>query len=84
MNEKFTPEKLEQINMDRAAAMAKTLMNVGGFPVLVCGVIPGPKGNKLVSFTFSGADKADMREMLLDYLKEIDNSSFHIPKGYNS
>jgi hypothetical protein len=84
MGNKMTPQKLEEINMDRAAAMAKTLMGVGGFPVLVCGVIPGPpgKGNQLVSFTFSGADKAAMREMLMDYINEMDGSSFHVPDGY--
>jgi len=82
MNEEFTPKKLEEINMNRAAGMAKTLMAIGGIPVLVCGIIPGPEGNQLVSFTFSGADKAQMREMLLDYLREIDRSNFHVPKGY--
>lgn len=84
MSKKPSPKQIEEINMDRAAAMAKTLIAVGGIPVLVCGVIPGDKGNQLVSFTFSGADKAAMREMLLDYLREMDKSSFHIPKGYGS
>lgn len=84
MAEKFSPEKIQEINMDRAAGMAKTLMALGGFPVLICGIIPGEQGNQLVSFTFSGADKAQMREMLLEYLREMDGSSFHIPKGYGS
>lgn len=84
MNEKFTPKKLEEINLERAAGMAKTLMSIGGVPVLICGIIPGPEGNALVSFTFSGADKEQMREMLLEYLREIDKSSYHIPKGYGS
>ena len=78
MNEKFTPKKIEEINMDRAAAMAKTLMAIGGIPVLICGIIPGPEGNNLVSFTFSGADKVQMREMLLDYLRHMDDSSFYL------
>jgi hypothetical protein len=84
MSNKMTPQQLEEINMDRAAWMAKTLMAVGGFPVLVCGVIPGPesKGNQLVSFAFSGADKAAMREMLMEYLRVIDGSSYHVPAGY--
>lgn len=77
-------KQIEEINMDRAAAMAKTLMAVGGIPVLICGVIPGVQGSQLVSFTFSGADKAQMREMLLDYLRHMDDSSFHVPSGYGS
>jgi len=84
MNEKFTPKKLEEINMERAATMAKTLMAVGGIPILICGVIPSQNGNQLVSFTFSGADREQMREMLLDYLREMDKSSFHVPDGYGS
>lgn len=84
MGESLSPKQIEEINMDRAATMAKTLMAVGGFPVLICGVIPGTKGNQLVSFSFSGADKAAMREMLLDYLREMDSSSFHVPSGYGT
>lgn len=82
MAESLSRKQIEEINMDRAAAMAKTLMSVGGFPVLICGVIPGPEGNQLVSFSFSGADKGQMREMLLDYLKHMDDSSFHVLAGY--
>lgn len=82
MAESLSRKQIEEINMDRAAGMAKTLMAVGGFPVLICGVIPGPEGNKLVSFGFSGADKAGMREILLEFLKEMDDSSFHVPAGY--
>lgn len=77
-------KQIEEINLDRAATMAKTLIAVGGIPVLICGVIPGVEGNQLVSFSFSGADKAQMREMLLDYLKHMDDSNFHVPAGYGS
>lgn len=82
MAESLSPRQIEEINMDRAASQVKTFMAVGGFPILVCGVIPGPEGNKLVSFSFSGADKAGMREILLDYLRHMDDSSFHVPAGY--
>jgi len=79
-----SPEQNKEINLDRAAAMAKTLIAIGGFPVLICGIIPGVEGNQLVSFTFSGADKAEMREMLMDYIRHMDDSSFHVPAGYGS
>lgn len=84
MAENLSPRQIQEINMDRAATMAKTLMGVGGFPVLICGIIPGAQGNKLVTFSFTGADKAEMREMLVEYLREMDNSSFHVPTGYGS
>lgn len=84
MPQKMTRKQLEEVNMDRAAAMAKTMMGICGFPVLICGVVPGDEGNQLVSFTFSGADKVQMREMLLDYLRHMDDSSFHVPSGYGS
>lgn len=79
-----SPEKIKEINIERGAAMAKTLTAVGGIPVLICAVIPGIEGNQLVSFTFSGADKDQMREMLLDYLRHMEDSSFHVPSGYGS
>ena len=82
MEERFTPKKIEEINMNRAAQMVKTLMAVGGIPVLVCGIIPDLDGNKLVSFTFTGADKSTMREMLIDYLRHMDESEYHVPEGY--
>lgn len=82
MAKNISPKQIEEINLDRASSMAKTLIGVGGFPVLICGVIPGVEGNQLVTFSFSGADKAEMREMLLDYLKHLDSSNFHVPAGY--
>lgn len=82
MAESLSRKQIEEINMERAAGMAKTLIGIGGFPVLICGVIPGSDGNQLVTFSFSGADKVGMREMLLDYLRHIDDSSFHVPAGY--
>jgi len=84
MEEIHSPKQIEEINLSRAAQMAKTLMSVGGFPVLICGIIPGEKGNKLVTFTFSGADKNAMREMLMEYLGELDDSSYHVPEGYGT
>lgn len=84
MAKNLSPKQIEEINLERATSMAKTLMGVGGIPVLVCGIIPGEDGNSLVSFSFSGADKDQMREMLLDYLRHMDDSSFHVPSGYGS
>lgn len=84
MAEPLSPKEIKEINLDRAGAMAKTLMAVGGFPVLICGIIPGAERNHLVSFSFSGADRAQMREMLLDYLRAMDDSSYHVPAGYGT
>ena len=77
MEERITAEQIEEINMDRAAAMVKTLMAIDGIPVLVGAVQPAT--NKLVVFGFSNTPKERLREMLTDFLKDLDDANYVVP-----
>lgn len=77
MSKRIDSKQIEEINLNRGAEMAKTLIAMHSIPVLVGAVQPAT--NKLIIFGFSNPSKEALREMLLDFLRDLDDASYVMP-----
>lgn len=77
MSKEMTPKQLKETNIDRAALMVTTLTALNGIPILVGAVQPAT--NQLIVFGFSNTPKENLREMLTDFLKSLDQANYVVP-----